>query len=267
MKRERDSVAMPPSSSDACSSTPTPPRKRRTVSGKEHGFLTHASVVEEIDEVHEYHTILLRFPCFDFFRHVHLCETSRPAVAEHAEDLAPRAATAAASTHAPSVNKTAASATDTIPETPSSSLSPHGAVRFAPEALQFVPHTLATDRPVAVLNEGTTNVMVFEGQWSEVVGDGTAVTNRAVVHLASEEAVVAQTGRPPTPSSSLMPAPASRSPAAAASAPSPVASLLPHADAGVTADEERRTRTEQLRGWVYDRVDVPSAVLVMQRVR
>ncbi|KPI87696.1 hypothetical protein ABL78_3234 [Leptomonas seymouri] len=225
-------------SARVCSSSSSQPCQRRIVSGREHGFPNHTSVIEEIEDVYEYQTILLRFPCFDFFRNVHLCEVASDNLDE------------SSSTHAAPA---------------SSSSRARREMSFAPEALQFLPNTLETDAPIAVLNRGTASEMIFEGQWCEAVGDGTAVSNRAVVHLTSETAE-------PSAQTSDMPSSAAVSVSASSASPvletpSPVASLLPHAVAGVTADEERYARTEQLRGWVYDRVDVPSAVLVMQRVR
>ncbi|KPA80917.1 hypothetical protein ABB37_04317 [Leptomonas pyrrhocoris] len=236
MKREHDAAELTHDLTLAGVSSSPPGCKRRRVNGNEHGLPDHASVVEEIEEVHEYQTILLRFPCFDFFRNVHLCEMA-------GDDLGK-----------PASSSTALAA----PETRT-----RGEAKFAPEALQFLTHTLDTDTPIAVLNRGAASEMVFEGQWCEVSGDGTAVTNRAVVHLASEAAgPLTQTSEVPSAVAA-----SSSSASSARETSSAVASLLPHAVAGVTADEERRARTEQLQGWVYDRVDVPSAVLVMQRVR
>lgn len=215
MKRARDESLPLPSSSSVGTTTSARPCRRRTVLGKDCGFPTHPTLVEEVEEVIEMETILLRFPCFDFFRNVHMCETTE------------------------------------------------GSARFAPEALAFVSHTLATSTPVVVLNGGSSNEMVFEGQWCDVVGDGLATTNRAVVHLCAEADAAPSS---PMQETFAAAAPSSLPDSSSATSP-PVASLLPHATTGVTADEERRARTEQLKGWVYDRIDVPCAVLVMQRVR
>lgn len=245
MKRGRDDGEPASTPNDAASSGtgPSPSLRRRTVRGHDHGFPHLPTVVEETEEVIEDVTILLRFPCFDFFRHVQLCEARDG----HRRDAATTA------TEPPTAVITKA---DTI-------LRQAKSTRFAPEALRFAAGTLNTDAPVAVLNGGTAHEMVFEGQWCEVCGDGTAVTNRAVVHLQNASATASATHR--SSSASTLDA-AVRQPSPA-ELTLPVASLLPHTVAGVTADEERRARAEDQHRWSYDRVDVPSAVLVMHRAR
>jgi hypothetical protein len=268
MKREQDVAELLSSSLNECASPSAPRCTQRTLSGKEHGFPTHPYVVEEMEEVTEYQTILLRFPCFDFFRHVHLCETT---IGEE-EEVQGGGSSPQLPHPSPELSEGGAAEVQPGPK-PSAKVwsgprTGHES-RFAPQALQFVPNTLATDTPVAVLNGGTANEMIFEGQWCEVAGDGTAVTNRAVLHLSPEKTTrpaqrmseVPNTERPSPPSASFAASPV------APTTSIPVASLLPHAAVGVTADEERRARTEDLKGWVYDRVDVPTAVLVMRRVR
>lgn len=47
-----------------------------------------------------------------------------------------------------------------------------------------------------------------------------------------------------------------------------MASLLTHVEGGVTADDARVRKARRLeREWRYDRIDVPSAVLVLHRYR
>ncbi|KAG5499248.1 hypothetical protein JIQ42_04061 [Leishmania sp. Namibia] len=248
-------------------------KRRRLVKGAEVGLPLHASVIEETCAVEEVHTVLVRFPCFDFFRHVRVCERARD----------PRPATCDSSV------KASASPATELPDTISCDGAPpltllHDAANttFAPEAALFVPGTLETDTPLLLLNAGTPQEMLFEGHWSEVAGEGVSITNRAVVHVSPKTAGAAvPSAALPSSSSSIVRSvakspelacrtaeslPASSSQATATSA-LPIASLLTHTLAGVTADEDRRQRAEQLKGWAYDRIDVPSGVLVMHRVR
>lgn len=248
-------------------------KPRRLVKGADVGLPLHASVIEETCEVEETHTVLVRFPCFDFFRHVRVCERARdpqPATSDDAAKASASLATALSDTAFRSGAPPVTSTHDTAE------------AAFAPEAAVFIPGTLETDTPRLLLNGGTPHEMLFEGQWTEVAGEGVSVTNRAVVHVSAKTAgIPVPPAAPPLNSSSIVSDaaaspelarttvesfPASSSQATATSAP-PIASLLTHTLAGVTADEERRQRAEQQKGWTYDRVDVPSAVLVMHRVR
>lgn len=250
-------------SSDASASMPA--LRRRTVSGPAHGFPGHPTVIEEVVDVPEDVTILLRFPCFDFFHHVKVCETAEGNSAEATTQTSTSSQT---ETQSKTDNLSRLARTNTT----TSSSSGSSSTRFAPEALRFKTNTLDTDRPVAVLNGGTANEMIFEGRWCEVCGDGAAVTNRAVVHLrppsaaASATASTAAAGTVPPSSINAGGAGAAVAPSVHDSAPS-VASLFTHVADGVTADEERRLRAAEQQGWTYDRVDVPSAVLVMHRLR
>ncbi|KAG5501450.1 hypothetical protein JKF63_03279 [Porcisia hertigi] len=245
--------------------------RRRLVKGADVGLPFHASVIEEVCVVEEVHTVLVRFPCFDFFRHVRLCEGTRDPLSSVYGDVKSSATLA---------NDLSDTVVDDRAHPPTSSCCAADAV-FVPEAAFFIPGTLETDTPQLLLNSGTPHEMRFEGQWAEVAGEGACITNRAIVHVsANAREVAASPGarhlQPlPTASAAAKPSelaglttealPASSSPATAASA-IPVASLLTHTFAGVTADEERRLRAEQQKGWTYDRIDVPSAVLVMHRV-
>ncbi|GET89747.1 hypothetical protein, conserved [Leishmania tarentolae] len=255
------------------SATSTAHQRRRLVKGADVGLPLHASVVEETCELEETHTVLVRMPCYDFFRHVRLCECPRDPKRAPSDDA----------------SKTSAILASALPHTvydsetpPVASTQDADSAAFAPAAAVFIHGTLETDAPRLVLNSGTPREMLFEGRWTEVAGEGVSVTNRAVVHISAkaEGVAVSSTASPLNSSSTTNDAsksaellcpttksfPALSSQATVTSA-LPIASLLTHTFAGVTADEERRQRAEQQKGWSYDRVDVPSAVLVMHRVR
>lgn len=105
--------------------------------------------VEEYETLEEVQYILLRFPSFDFFRNVHLCESPATSEAAHAGDGVPSMR------------------------------------RFRPDAVYIDPESIATGTPLVVINPGAGNEMIFRGQWDEVIGTGCPYTNRAVVHLAT----------------------------------------------------------------------------------
>ncbi|CAG9576701.1 conserved hypothetical protein [Leishmania major strain Friedlin] len=253
--------------------TSTEHKPRRLLKGADVGLPLHESVIEETCEVEETHAVLVRFPCFDFFRHVRVCERTRdlqPATSDDAAKASASLASALSDTTFRSGAPPVTSTHDTAD------------VAFAPEAAVFIPGTLETDAPRLLLNGGTPHEMLFEGQWTEVTGEGVSVTNRAVVHLSAKTAGIAVSPAALPLNTSPIMSDAAKSPelarAAAESFPAsasqatatpalPIASLLTHTLAGVTADEERRQRAEQQKGWTYDRIDVPSAVLVMHRVR
>ncbi|CAM45384.1 conserved hypothetical protein [Leishmania braziliensis MHOM/BR/75/M2904] len=273
--KEAEGGGSRPGSSDHLrNSTTTLPKRRRLVKGSEVGLPLHASVIEETCEVEEVHTVLVRFPCFDFFRHVRVCERTRDPRPVKSSDAVKGSAIPAR--ELPDVVISDGGA----PPITSS----HGVAEaaFTPEAALFIPGTLETDTPQLLLNAGTPCEMRFEGQWTEVIGEGASITNRAIVHVSSKttgtavppaalplssSAVVSDAAKSPEPAClNVESLPASSSQATTTPA-QPIASLLTHTLAGVTADEERRQRAEQRKGWTYDRIDVPSAVLVMHRVR
>lgn len=172
---------------------------------------------EEIVTVEEQSSILVRFPCFDFFRNVHICEgmaADPPSPEAQGEDVQ------------------------------ASSLV------FRPEALVFVPGTIDTDRPLAVLNAGLSSEMHFAGHWEECTGRNglPEYTNRAIVHLhladdksrAEKDAAVI----------------------------APVPSIFASPETGLSADEQRAKKEQEAQQeWVYDSIDVPTAVLVMHLVK
>ncbi|KAK7198094.1 hypothetical protein NESM_000765600 [Novymonas esmeraldas] len=237
-------------------------RKQRLVSGGSVGLPRHPVVLVEEVMVEELHTVLVRIPCFDFFRHVRLCErTGAPQPVEVEEAVG-----------------------GVSPPTLPGSGGQHSRAgsAFAPDAAVFERGTLETDTPRLVLNGGTPNEMHFEGRWCEVAGDGVPIANRAILHLCLDTTVAPATSSEVRPSSatrlggdalSTQEPPEANTTSTAAPPSSttlstpPIASLLTHTAVGVTADEERHRRAEQQKGWTYDRIDVPSAVLVMHRVR
>ncbi|KAG5475333.1 hypothetical protein LSCM1_03446 [Leishmania martiniquensis] len=278
MKRERGEEkgaevggSRPGPSHQLSASASTVLKRRRLAKGAEVGLPLHASVIEETWEAEEAHAVLVRFPCFDFFSHVCVCERDRrPAAFDSAIENSP----------SPTSGLPDIILCDDAP--PLSSSHDTASAVFAPEAALFMPGTLETDTPRLLLNAGTPQEMLFEGHWSEVAGEGVAITNRAVVHVSPKTAGAASPSTAPPPNSSpivrdvaTLPntacrtaesVPASLSQATAAQMPA-IPSLLTHTQAGVTADENRRQREEQRKGWTYDRIDVPSGVLVMHRVR
>lgn len=120
-------------------------------------------IVEEIVEKVDESVILLRFPCFDFFRNTHICESS---IFE--------------SSIASSSQKSSKVSGDT-------SSSPTEYV-FDPTLIEVDPtSSLDASNPILILNKGTDNEMKFVGSWleSECTMRGThgSGVNRAVVLL------------------------------------------------------------------------------------
>ncbi|CBH17053.1 hypothetical protein, conserved [Trypanosoma brucei gambiense DAL972] len=202
---------------------------------------TEESFVEEILTVEEKRTILLRFPCLDFFRNAHICET----LCNSAQDA----------------SKGGTSGMET---------------KFAPEALRFDADTLETPHPIVRLRTREFGELVFEGTWcqvSEINGGRGSMSNRVVVHLCErsdeqssgevDKAVSGDNvGINRSNKSPLLSGSGSNSLSG-----SGVASLLKHSSVGVTADDARGQRRAQNALWFYNRIDVPCGTLVLARVK
>lgn len=126
-----------------------PPREKSKTSGAKRGREEEKDEYEEIyEDVEVVRSVLIRFPCFDFFSHVGLCEEEQRA-AEGGD-----------------------TASDPI---------------FRPDAVIIDKQSLTTEHPVLVLNKGTEKEMRFRGYWSDV-DTMQHVTNRAVLCMKKHEA-------------------------------------------------------------------------------
>lgn len=225
------------------------------------------TTVEEEEEVSEY--VLVRFPCFDFFSDVHLCE-------REVEEEPPSLDTE------PPPRKTRerrnlSSSSSSSPPPVSKAEGPRRerplARRFCPEeTLRFSPGTLLTSHPHLVVNGSHADgEMLFRGVWESATSVSGAYTNRAILKVSptnsalspfsiSKEAVSAQPDRTPGERAVT---------SAEDGAQGAVQSLLPHAEDGVTADEKRewKEKGNAAQAWQYDEIMVPSAVLVMHRYK
>lgn len=270
MKRERAAAeADGRGDRDDAAPGPAATKRRRLVSGADVGLPRYATLVEEVDDVEEVHTVLVRFPCFDYFRNVHLCEGRSVAPPKAATAVVGRKSpTSAAAGRWDSVAGSSSGGTVLATSQPPK---PAPESAFVPGAVSFVADTLETDTPVLLVNAGTPRKMRFTGQWCEVAGNGVAASNRAILHVAPKPGTDAGGGtdsstgvdalRPATEDGGVGASPSQGS----AGTSQPIPSLFPHAVSGVTADEKRHQQAELRKGWVYDRIDVPSAVLVMHR--
>lgn len=117
------------------------------VSGTKHNRESEAyeEIYEDIETVR---SVLVRFPCFDFFNHVGLCE-------------------------------------ETVNGTESEGSSPRTV--FRPEAVHIDKNSLTTEHPTMVLNKGTEKEMHFRGCWSEI-DTTRHITNRAILRINKHEA-------------------------------------------------------------------------------
>ncbi|CCW71092.1 unnamed protein product [Phytomonas sp. Hart1] len=108
-------------------------------------FSSFPPLVESIETVEAVEHILLRFPCFDYFRNVHVCE--RPS--------------------------------EGGPASPEAIFHP-GGVQFDEES----PPERGVAHPLVFLNPGSPSRMVFRGSWEETLPEGEGGrTNRVILHL------------------------------------------------------------------------------------
>lgn len=188
-------------------------------------------VVEEVVEEEEETYVLVRFPCFDYFTNVHLCEEG-----SDSQGTAP----------------------------------PDWNGHFRPEdTFHFLPGTMSTAHPHLVVNPGHGDCeMAFRGIWDdkETLADSSTLTNRAVLKLGLAPQRH-RAGKARAAADALGTGAAQQSSLGVSSAS--VQSLMPHAEDGLTADEVRaRTLAEDRAiSWQYDGIIVPSAVLVMHRYK
>lgn len=141
---------------------------------------------------------------------------------------------------------------------------------FAPWALWFVPGTLETAQPVAVLNMGTQQEQVFVGKWTDVIGSRNCLTNRAVVHvspcLTNSSDSLKPLETPLSNNGDSISIGSGTETLVSMKQKATVPSLLDHTGFGVTADEERDRQIQLREGWTYDNIYVPAAVLIMERI-
>lgn len=201
-----------------------------------------ASLVEEIVTVEETRSILVRFPCLDFFRDAHMCEVATPQSGDSTSSREGEGQTAA---------------------------------QFFPDALTFKPGTLETSRPVVLLRTAELGEVEFEGSWqdsAETTLFTAPLSNRVVVQLCEKGDDRAAKNHhhkshhrgdgAGTGSESRFGDDTTRT------APGvEVASLLKHPSVGITADEARRRQKAHSASWAYSRIDVPCATLVLRRVK
>lgn len=141
--------------------------------------------VEEIVEKVEDSVILLRFPCFDFFRNTHICE-ARPSD----RGVVSSTTTGSAEGDGAAPLSSASSKCSPLSEVgqPSSSTISSAEFVFDATLLQVDPSSsLKESHPILVLNKGTDQEMRFVGSWEESEGTmhgalGSGV-NRAVIML------------------------------------------------------------------------------------
>lgn len=250
-------------------------------------------VVEEIVEKVEDSVILIRFPCFDFFRNTHICESRlRPS--------------------------------GIPPSDPSGSDGAHGYdFIFDPTLLQVdSSSSLDAPHPILVLNKGTDKEVKFVGSWEEseysMKGANSHGVNRAVILLGQHREVEEESqnnkipkyelgqsrtekiesnspnGEGKTIDKALVPASSSTfsSAISPSSLSSPfslskhndkdskkgstaqpasssyrggmeVASLFSHAEAGLTADEARENKAKVIDTVYVKDIFVPSSILVL----
>lgn len=128
-------------------------------------------VVEEIVEKVNESVILLRFPCFDFFRNTHICESSM-----YKSSIS-------------SSPKTSSEVAGDTSSTPTEYVFDPTLVQVDPASSLDAPH------PILILNKGTDNEMKFVGSWLEseysMRGTHGSGVNRAVIllrqHCGSKE--------------------------------------------------------------------------------
>ncbi|CCW60979.1 unnamed protein product [Phytomonas sp. EM1] len=183
-------------------------------------------LLETIETIEEEEYILLRFPCFDFFRNVHLCEQrvggepSPSGVVFNAEG-----------------------------------------VSFSAE----FPPSRSVESPLVFLNAGTPTAMGFRGSWEELAEREGGQTNRVILHLTrrakgegdaekvekeGEEEGREKGGKQQEPPSAV----------------SSLFCHLQEGVTADEKRQREEQRAKEAGDWVYDKVITPSAVLVMTRI-
>ncbi|KAH9593050.1 hypothetical protein LSM04_006995 [Trypanosoma melophagium] len=214
------------------------------------------TLIEEIATVEEKHSILVRFPCLDFFRDAHLCEVT----VDSKE-------TEGGNGNNDTNNKNSEGEENT---NDNGNKKENETRYFSPDAVTFKEGTLETDHPIVLVHTQHYGTMEFEGTWCDVHGPQVSpapLSNRIVVHLckkSSEQAVIARGSISGESNSNESHHTVDVN---SVEAGVEVASLLKHPSVGVTADEARRWEVARNASWAYSRIDVPCATLVLRRVK
>ncbi|ORC91686.1 uncharacterized protein TM35_000052820 [Trypanosoma theileri] len=227
-------------------------------------------LIEEIVTVEETHSILVRFPCLDFFRDARLCEVT----------VGSKEAEGDNSNHDKNNenNKNSEGDENTSVNNNNNNINNNNRNNgnetkyFSPDAVTFKDGTLETDHPIVLVHTQHYGIMEFEGTWCDVHVPQTSTTplsNRVVVQLcekSSEQALldgISTNGESQMKESQHGTVVDAKSVGAGVE----VASLLKHPSVGVTADDARGLQAARNASWAYGRIDVPCATLVLHRVK